>query len=132
MRVRLQVWASVFAVCVCVRAYEFICMYDYNIILLYRVYMQAQCVRTSVRTRMYVRACECRPIYICGRVCVHECARVGVLMCVYVCALLSACACVCACVSGVTSVKACACACGRSYMCACGCGLAYMRVCGRT
>ena len=47
----------------CVRAYEFICMYDYNIILLY---IQAQCVRTSVGTRMYVRACECRPM--CGRV----------------------------------------------------------------
>ena len=92
-------------------------MYDYNIILLY---MQAQCVRTSVRK--YVRACECRPM--CGRVCVHECARVG---CMDVCALVYACACVCACVSGVASVKACACACGRSYMC--GCGLAYVRVC---
>ena len=62
-------------------------MYDYNIILLY---MQAHCIRTSVRTRMYVRACECRPM--CGRVRVHECARVGVLICVYVCALVSACA----------------------------------------
>ena len=31
MRVLLQVWASVLAVCVCARAYEFICMYDYNI-----------------------------------------------------------------------------------------------------
>ena len=68
--------------------------------------MQSQCVRTSVRTRMYVRACECRPM--CGRVCVDECARVGMLMCVYVCALVSACSCVCACVSGVASVKECA------------------------
>ena len=72
MRVRLHVWASVLAVCVCLRAYEFICMCDYNIILL--LYMHAQCVRTSVSTRMYVRACECRSM--CGRVCVHECVRV--------------------------------------------------------
>ena len=47
-------------------------IYDYNSILLY---MQAQCVRTSVRTRIYVLACEYRPM--CGRVYVHECARVG-------------------------------------------------------
>ena len=110
----------------CVRAYQFICMYDYNIILLY---MQAQCICTSVRKRMHVRACECRPM--CGRVCVHECARVGVLMFVYVCALVFACACVCACVSGVASVKACVCACGRSCMCACVCELSYTRVCVR-
>ena len=57
-------------------------MYDYTIILLY---MQAQCVRTSVRTRMYVRACECRPM--CVRVCVHECggAHVRVCVCIIIC-----------------------------------------------
>ena len=74
MRGRLQVWASYLRfVCACVRTSLYACM----IIILY-YYMQAQCVRTSVRTRMYVRECECRPM--CGRVYVHECARVGVLM----------------------------------------------------
>ena len=58
--------------CVCVRACEFMCVYDHDIMLLC---VQARCVRTSVRTGMYVRACECRPM--CGRVCVHECAREG-------------------------------------------------------
>ena len=46
----------------CVRAYEFICMHDYIRILLY---MQAQCVCTIVRTRMYLRAYECRPMCVC-------------------------------------------------------------------
>ena len=92
--------------------------------------LRAQCVRT----RMYVCACECRPM--CGRVCVRECARVGVLMDVYVCALVYACACVRAHAWVVPHmclpIKACACACGRSCKCVCGCGLTYVRVCVRT
>ena len=59
--------------------------------------MRAQCVRT----RMYVGACECRPMR--GRVCVR-----GVLMDVYVCALVYVCMYVhaCACVSGASHVSA--------------------------
>ena len=63
----------------CVRACVRVYMHgDYNIILLY---IQAQCVRTSVHTRMYVHACECRPM--CGRVCVRVwwCSRA--CMCVH-------------------------------------------------
>ena len=66
---------------VCVRACAYICMYDYYIILLY---MQAQCVRTFVGTRvrtcMYVRACERIYAYVsaCACVRVHICEFVSV------------------------------------------------------
>ena len=72
------------------------------------------CKHVHVRAGVYPRACAFAGVgqRTCGlcvsvRACVRVCAF-GVLMCVYVCALVSACACVCACDSGFASVTACA------------------------
>ena len=83
----------------CVRACEFICMYDYYIILLYisgRVVCAYVCayayVRTSMQMLAYVRTRVCTRMRSCGGAHARVCVCISVCTCVarvLVCALAS-------------------------------------------
>ena len=72
----------------CVRAYEFMCMYDYNIILLCRrsVYVRV-CVRVCTYVHANVGLCADECVYtsvcVCGCSCAYMCvSHISVYMCV--------------------------------------------------
>ena len=78
----------------CVRAYEFICMYDYNIILLY---MQAQCLRKCMRMLACVRTSVCTRVCACEGAHVRVCVCISDCMCVRVRLRQWGCVCECMC-----------------------------------
>ena len=64
----MHVWASALAG-VCVRAYAYICIHDYCVILLYiwGPFVSTLCVRTCMRT--YIRTCVPAHVRMLVRVC---------------------------------------------------------------